>query len=271
MDKETQIKLHSVLLELLDEFVRICNENNLTYFLAYGTLLGAVRHKGFIPWDDDVDVAMPRNDFEKFLDFFDDSYLTNYYVLSYRSQCKESKYSIQFAKFLKSGTIFAEIDRPSDSYSGIFIDIFPFDNCIKIFYPLQAVLLKYSLNLFSIKAGIKIRRNKIKIFLGKIVCRFFSEKFINNLHRKLYLIFNNYKTKYIAFFSDDYGKKRETHKKDEIFPLVKVFFEGKHYFAPKIYDKYLNTLYGNYMELPPIEKRHTHNPKFIIFNYENSI
>jgi len=269
MDKETQIKLHGVLLELLDEFVRICMENNLTYFLSYGTLLGAVRHKGFIPWDDDIDVAMPRNDFEKFLDFFDNSHLTNYYVLSYRSHCKAGKYFIQFAKFLKNGTIFAETDRPSDSYSGIFIDIFPFDNCIKIFYPLQAILLKYSLNLYFIKTNIKKRRKKIKILLGKIACCFFSEKFMSDLHRKLYLVFNRYKTKYISLFSSNFTKK-EIHKKDEIFPLTKVLFEGKYYFAPKNCDKYLNNLYGNYMELPPVEKRHTHNPLYIVFNNESN-
>jgi len=269
MDLETRNKLHIVLIELLDEFVRICKENNLIYFLSYGTLLGAVRHKGFIPWDDDIDVSMPRNDFEKFLEFFENSDITNYYVLSYRSNSKAGKYFIHYAKLLKSNTVFAEAGRPSDSYTGIFIDIFPFDNCINILWPLQAILLKYTLNLYFIKTNIKKRRKKVKILLGKIACCFFSEKFISDLHRKLYLVFNRYKTKYIASFSGIFTKK-EIHKKDEIFPLTKVLFEGKYYFAPKNCDKYLSNLYKNYMELPPVEKRHTHNPLFIVFNNESN-
>ena len=67
IDNATLKKLHSIEIEILDEFVRICNKHNLQYFLIGGTLLGAVRHKGFIPWDDDLDVAMPRNDYENFL------------------------------------------------------------------------------------------------------------------------------------------------------------------------------------------------------------
>ena len=266
MDTKTRTKLHGILAELLDEFVRICEENNLVYFLTAGTLLGAVRHSGFIPWDDDIDIAMPRNDYEKFIDIINNSNNERYYLISYKSSNKQSKYCKQFAKFCKTGTVFAESYKNPDGYSGIFMDIFPFDNCVLFFAPLHTKLIIIIRNLCRIKANLIATRKKWKLFIGNIICCFFTEKFLNNLHRKLYLIFNKNKTRYISFFSGRYGHKRETHKYDEIFPLSKALFEGKYYSVPGNWDLFLKILYGNYMELPPVEERHVHSHEYIHFN-----
>jgi lipopolysaccharide cholinephosphotransferase len=123
-EHNTLKQLQNVLHEILDEFVRICEENSLTYFLASGTLLGAVRHKGFIPWDDDIDVAMPRKDYEIFLNIFENNTETNYYVLSNRGSQNKFMLYRGLAKFCKEGTIFAASNIPNpDKYPGIFIDI----------------------------------------------------------------------------------------------------------------------------------------------------
>jgi lipopolysaccharide cholinephosphotransferase len=259
-------KLKNVLIELLDEIDKICNKNNLTYFLYAGSLLGAVRHKGFIPWDDDIDIAMPRKDYDLFLDLFEKQENTNYYVLSYKSNNKASRYCTHFGKFCKSGTVFAESNKKSDGYAGIFIDIFPIDNCILPLTPLHTLVIKILLQLCRINDNVIKTKKKWKILIGKIIIFLIPKKYLNKLHLKLYTIFNKHKTKYVSFFSGNYGYKRETHKYDDIFPLTKVLFEKKYYNAPKNWNIFLKTLYGNYMKIPPIEKRHSHSPEYIIFN-----
>jgi lipopolysaccharide cholinephosphotransferase len=267
MEQETLIKLHSVLLELLDEFVRICEENNLTYFLTSGTLLGAVRHKGFIPWDDDIDVAMPRNDYEKFLDIYGDLKETSYYVLSDRYSKNIIPFYEPFAKLCKKDTLFAEKSRPSFSHTGIYIDIWPYDKCILPFLNLRTKMIKFTWRLYRFKINHnETPKNKVKIFIAQILCFLLSERFLDSLHKKLYLLFNKYDTKYVSFFSGRYGYRKETHKYNEIYPLIKIPFEGNYYYVPNNFDLYLKKVYGDkYMKLPPVEERVTHDPEYINF------
>lgn len=267
MNDAALIKLRGVMLELLDEFVRICEENNLVYFLTAGTLLGAVRHKGFIPWDDDLDVAMPRNDYEKFLDIYDRVDTSNYYVLSHRSPDNMVHHNKQFAKFCKKGTVYAESNVNPDRYSGIYIDIFPFDKCLLFFVPLQTILIRFLVKLHRIKIHQSMSKKKIMLFIGKILCVFFPMQCFTVVLPKLLLWGNGFNTEYISSFAGAYGYKRETHRYDAIFPLTKIQFEGKYYCAPGKWDLFLKTLYGDYMKLPPVEERFcSHNPEYIIFN-----
>jgi lipopolysaccharide cholinephosphotransferase len=254
------------MLEILDEFVRICGENNFSYFLTAGTLLGAVRHKGFIPWDDDIDIAMPRKDYEKFLDIYHNMENTKYYLLSYRSPENVACHYEPFAKLCKKGTVFAENSADEKKYCGIWIDIWPYDNCILFFAPLHTKLVKSIWRLYRAKARIDTPRNKVKRLIVKILCCLFTLQFLNSLEKKMYLLFNKFNTKYISFFSGKNGCKKETHKINEIYPLSKIHFEGKEYYAPGNWELFLKKLYGNYMELPPVEQRINHNPAFIIFD-----
>ncbi|MCI8352318.1 MAG: LicD family protein [Clostridia bacterium] len=105
MEKNYLEKLHSNLVEILDYVCKVCDENNLQYFIAYGTALGAYRHQGFIPWDDDVDIALPRNDYEKLLNLLKDS---NYDKYSCQNETNEKNYFLVFSKIRKNGTIFIE-------------------------------------------------------------------------------------------------------------------------------------------------------------------
>ena len=267
MNHDVINKLRTVMIELLDEFARICEDNNLTYFLTAGTLLWAIRHKGFIPWDDDMDVAMPRIDYEKFIDIFNNITEGNYYLLSYKSQDKAAIHCKHFAKLCKKGTVFAEAYKASDSYPGIYIDIFPIDNCFLFFVPIQTALIRIARKVYRMKIKSAVFKNRFQLFFCKLLCCFFSKKSIDIIHRKLHVIFKNCNTKYVSSFGGRYHYRKETHRYDSIFPLTKVLFEGKYYYAPNNYDLFLKTLYGNYMELPPVaEQRGIHEPLFIQFD-----
>jgi lipopolysaccharide cholinephosphotransferase len=271
LDENILVKLHKIQIELLDEFASICDKNNLTYFLTAGTLLGAVRHKGFIPWDDDLDVGMPRYDYEKFLDIYLSIEKSKYYLLSCRSPENTVCHYEPYAKLCKKGTVFAENHIDKKKYCGIWIDIFPYDNCVQFLVPLHTKLAKSIWRLYRIKAHIDIPKNKVKYIIGKILCLFFPLQFLNILEKKLYLLFNNIKTRYITFFSGKYGYKYETHNINEIYPLTKLFFEEKYYNVPGNWNNFLKKLYGDYMKLPPVEQRTTHEPKYILFgDVENS-
>ena len=266
IDQNTLMKLRTIQLEILDEFVRICEENNLAYFMTAGTLLGAVRHKGYIPWDDDIDIAMPHEDFEKLLDIYDNETGTNYYFLSYKSAGDIRFDYRSYAKFCKKGTVFADNHGDPDKYTGIYIDIWPFDKSYFHIIPFQTKLINAVWKLCRLKANIDKPLKKAKYLFANIICALFPLKTIETLHRKLYTIFNNTKAKYISLFSTSkYGYKKESHKLEIIFPLSKLLFEEKYYCAPGNWDVFLKEMYGNYMELPPVEQRENHNIKYIHF------
>jgi lipopolysaccharide cholinephosphotransferase len=268
IDQKTRIRLRKEMVEILDEFVRICEENNLVYFLIGGTLLGAVRHKGFIPWDDDIDVGMPRNDYEKFLDLFENNTDENYYVLSYRYTFN-TFFQYKFSKMCKKGTVYAESPKNPRDYSGIFIDIFPYDNCIPQFSPIQARLIAFSDKLYHLKTNAYITQNTTKRFFRNFICGLLPLRFFKSFLKETYSFFNRFKTQYVTYFSSGYDYKKETQKYSTLFPLTTVCFEGKYYRAPGKWDIFLRTLHGNYMELPPVEQRITHNIKYVLFNDES--
>jgi len=265
LDQDTLIKLRKVEVEILDEFVQICEENNLVYFITSGTLIGAVRHKGFIPWDDDIDVAMPRKDYDTFIHIFQNNSCSNYYLLSYETTNNIIKYYEPFAKLCKKDTLFIDINNTNNS-PGIFIDIWPFDNCILFLAPLQTKLVKFFWRFFRMSINVDIPKKNKTIFLLNLFLFFFPNKMLNKLHNFLNIIFNKYNTRHISFFSGRYGYKKETHRYDIIFPLTKIYFEGKYYCAPGNWDAYLKNEYGNYMEIPPVEQQVCHEPVCIIFS-----
>ena len=261
MQDEILTKLHSVLLEILDDFIQICEANNLSYFLMGGTLIGAVRHKGFIPWDDDIDVGMTRPDYEKFIKIFNSTENSKYYLLFMNDPAVSP-----WLKFCKKNTLFSEKKYDQSSRNeGIFIDIWIFDNSTRFFLPLQEFLLillrriyQQKINMYKAKKWyIKLPVVILSLFVTKKFCVWFPEK--------LRHMFNKYNTAYITNYTSN-KLKEDTYSKKSIFPLTKLPFEDRFYCVPGDYINFLEICYDNYLAIPPVEKQVGHLPEYVIFD-----
>lgn len=257
-------EVKSIETEILDYIASICEENNLRYFLAGGTLLGAIRHKGFIPWDDDIDINMPRPDYEKLIKIMSDK--TGRFKLMTAESSEDYVYA--FAKMVDTTTELIEQDIPHPGY-GLFVDIFPLDGLPdnesdrKKF---QDKMWTYNNMLgYSVQKGTVGRSLtfKLKYIISKCI----------GYRRLLRLVLHNAKKypydscEYTAVITTAVNKYRKIPRK-LYESAVKVTFEGKSYYAPEQYDDYLSGLYGDYMTLPPEEKR-VSNHSFTAYKSED--
>ena len=256
-------KLHNVEYEILDEFARICDKHKLNYVLIAGSCLGAIRHNGIIPWDDDIDVAMTRLDYEKFIKIQEKELNNKYY---FESMEVDPDYNLVQGKIKKKNTIYKEegTSLPDDKL-GIWIDIFPLDNVSDNNFKMKLDFYK----VFSLKMMISFKlgndhhsKKRLREFTLKFLK--FCSHFINvkKSQKKLYKALTkhkNDKTKRVisygsqyffkAVFDNSFTKDRVLHK-----------FGPKEYYISKDYDKFLTQLYGDYMKLPPKEKQHPLHP-----------
>ena len=258
-DEELQ-QLKAIELEILDEFVRICDKHSIKYFLSDGTCLGAARHKGFIPWDDDIDVSMLRSDYEKFCEVCKTDLADAYILQNFHT---EKNCGLVFAKIRKKGTIFSEdYSQHLNINQGVWIDIFPYDNVPDN----RDILLKqtkkvdFLKNLYIVKSGYKMPPNmtllkKIAYYGAKLLCVFtpFST-LITKLDKEM-TRFNNQNCKNIYPYGGAYGIDREMLPARLCTETTTVEFEGNHYLTYKNYEEYLTLHYGNYLELPPENER----------------
>lgn len=248
----TEKEYKKILLGILDEFDRFCQENNLTYFLAYGTLLGAVRHKGFIPWDDDIDVMMPRKDYEIFLQNYKN--IGKYKLVN---PSNTPGYYLTFSKLIDSSTTLTEKLYKAIPI-GAYIDIFPLDyigdtpksvnrNYLRSHYYLKA------LEVYQSQPGTlnNLKNNIANHVLHIITKRERLIKKIDNLAKSYSL----HPTKHVGnMVLQAYGKK-EILLSDYFSTAIRLDFCGRKYYAPEKYEEILKIYYGNYWELPPLEKR----------------
>ena len=258
-DKESLDKLHETLVEILDEFVRVCKKHNLKYTLVAGTLLGAKRHSGFIPWDDDVDVGMLREDYEKFLEVAPKELKKDYILDCFENN---KKYHLGFAKIKKNGTIFDEkSSHHLDNHKGIYIDVFPvdnlYDNTKKSYF--IAILVRAIIHTTYAQYKIdKLSNARHKILSG--ILYIFPHTWLMKLQKFLMTLNKNNNSKYVACFLGVYPFKNEIIKREDFVPFKEIEFMGKKYGCPNNTDVYLTSVYGDYMKLPPKEKRVNHMP-----------
>ena len=244
-------------IKILIEFDKFCKKNNLKYYLAGGTLLGAIRHKGFIPWDD-IDVCMPRKDYEKM-------------VKNFKADNKEFivvsnliyNFDGPYAKIIDLKTNidckFAEFDKC------LWLDVFPIDGVPENLSKVNQIYKKCDFYRFVFRLvdaklgeGTTFFRKYAK-YLLKPLAKFYGKKRCAEKLEKIAKS-NPYETsKYVGAVTWGLYGAGERMLKSEFEKTVEVEFEGHKFSAFSCWDSYSRGLYGNYMELPPIEKRKTHN------------
>ena len=270
MKNNREEKIHEKILEILKEIIRICDENNIMYYAACGTCLGAVRHKGFIPWDDDIDLVMPIDDYKKFRKIAKTELEDPFELIDSMDKTRSKN---MYCKVHNKNTTLIEkfdFDYP-ERYKGVFVDVFPISGC-------------------------PVGKIKKKIYLGKL--SFLSKmNFIKNLHMKERISFkskvfwilmkpfclfkeNNY---YVKKWEKELSKYKFCKDNDVVFPwrmplkpphsnvfkyewfngCTTVDFENIKINIPKDYVNYLKADFGEYMKLPEPEKRTSgHNIAF---------
>ena len=256
-------KLKDLEISMLASYIEVCSKLSLRYYLMGGTLLGAVRHQGFIPWDDDIDVAMPRKDYEIFLRE-GQKYLPEHLFL--QSMHTDPHYCMNFAKIRNSRTTFVEYSVHKHPMNhGVFIDVFPLD-----YYPddtekQRAMDFQQRLFKLRLRAEVKIppqSRHRfpfnLKADIATVLTCLRYPCFRKALEAREKLQREVRPSGFWANYCGAWGKR-------EIMPMewygagTLMTFEGLTVVGPEKYDKWLTQVYGEYMQLPPVEKRVGHH------------
>lgn len=272
MKPENVKKLQSCEMEILDEVARICEKHHLSYFIVGGNLIGAIRHKGFIPWDDDMDIAMMREDYDKFLEIASKE-INDKFVVDYIEN--NPYYYLPFAKVRIKDSLYEEpVQKNYKGFKGIWIDIFPLDNANKensLLIKIQGSLKEGIHFVNAVKANVSSEKYPVFKKIIKFIFKPFSIKKLTYIQMKIMKWNKNSNAPYCISFGSRYNKKKETVLKTVFLPTVKLEYEGRNYEAPREHDFYLKRIYGDYMKIPPEEKRITHNPRRIRFPGEEEL
>ncbi len=256
MDNKEIRKFQLFQLELLDEIERVCNTLNISYYLIGGSLLGAIRHHGFIPWDADMDIGMRRNDYEKLVEYYSHTTSDRYYLQHYTTE----KFNCSPHAILRiKNTEVLYYNEPSHanlSCKGIYLDIFPLDNApsdIKK-QTKQANRIKLIKKLIVIKAGMIYSYNTPIVAAAKKVLRLLlfplSLKRLNDLLDNEMKRYNKDNSGYLVSMASHYSYQKQLMK-EEIYGIpISVDFEGTARLSPARYDEYLHQIYGEYMKVP---------------------
>lgn len=258
MEREVLEKVQPILLDMVREISRVCEENGIRYFMYRGTLLGAVRHNGFIPWDDDMDVAMPRADYEKFCRIANEKLSSQYCFQNWHT---DGDYAHPFGKVRKRGTVYVEAKCRRLPENGFYVDIYPLD-----FFPedpeAQRALNRKLTHIYRIKLmkcrytpwreGEKIIwKKRIGYLPYQMASLFVSQKMLVHLYEKIAVSLPETG----VYYEQSALPKVPFYSKEWCDRVVSLPFADTVFPAPENYDAWLRALYGDYMVLPPADKR----------------
>ena len=245
--------------ELLKKIDKVCRENNINYSLIDGSLLGAVRHQGFIPWDDDMDIMMPRPDYDKFRNIMINN---NFDGIKYMDYLTQNDCYYVFGKIYDPNTILQERDTYEVKNFGVYVDIFPVDglpdNEKDIIKHMKKIERLRNIRRYAIHTKLS-KMNKFINILYKVLSipiKLYGHKRINKKTDKLMRKYNYNTSKYVtSLYSDVSCFKHKYFDKDFFSKTHYSKFEDTEFLIRDNYDKYLKDMYGNYMEFPPEDKR----------------
>lgn len=261
-------KLQKCELDILQHIDRICRKYELDYFAIGGTALGAVRHEGMIPWDDDIDIGMPREDYETFLEILPQELPKGYHIQNYFTEQNSPFY---FTKIRKDHTQFVEYYlKDYDIHHGVFVDIFPFDHvpdnkvvqrvhyrfCRMLYHLYLAKSLK---TVCSSRFGRKWTKKSIVRKLLHYLLVPVPKAWLYHALDSSVRIFNHQDVKEISHIV----RRRLRVWKKDLYPIRWMKFNDTQIAVPNDCDAYLRAQFGNYEVLPPQDKRYGHLPYYV--------
>lgn len=266
MNQKELRKLQLIELNILKEIHQVCKKNEIKYWLTGGTLIGAIRHNGFIPWDDDVDIAMGREDYNKFLLVAPRELKPEFYVQSWEY---EPNFGVPYTKIRKNNTILKEAgSQNADIHQGIFVDVFVYDkfplkktDFIKVKFSMQILL-----RMLIVKSGITPWKGIDRtspywwfFFLPfRVMAKFVNFNYMKKMYKNCVQKANHTDSKWI-FNSCESNDEKHPIPEEYVKKVVLHRFEDAQFYIPAEYDKLLRHFYGDYMQLPPPEKREGHH------------
>lgn len=247
-------------LGIMEYIHETCQKIGVKYFLAYGSLIGAVRHKGFIPWDDDMDICMLREDYEKLQDYLIANPDERYEVMSYKNNLN---YVYPFMKVQDNHTYLLEEDVRIDSNMGIYVDIFPVDGYVddaNFKNKMTKLIKKRQLSCYTFK-GITNTKSVLNSLIRYISVIIF---YFTNTNKYVAQIEELAKSRKVSDYEEvDYLIYKDMNKpvwrREWLEQVTTGTFEGKEFMIPKNYHEILTSDYGDYMQLPPVEQRVSHH------------
>lgn len=258
MKKIETDELKQIQLDILKNVHDFCHENGISYSLAFGTLLGAVWHKGYIPWDDDVDIMMLRPDYEKFVRSFGNA------VYQVADACCMKGYHLPFAKVYDVRTQMRERVAVNTDY-GVYIDVFPVDNipdaadeCAALLRKKQKWNAVHTLKILRVRRGRSLAKNLAVIAARPLL----APLSISHIVRKLQACctpYNNIRTQRVGIIAPTDNSAKEMWPRSLFAEYISLPFEHINVMAVKDYDQILTACYGNYLQLPPEAERITHH------------
>ena len=251
-------------LDILIDVAKFCDNNKLRYFIAYGTLIGAVRHKGFIPWDDDIDIQMPRPDYEKFLELYNAEGEKNNIYKAISPYDKSSKHT--FIKVVDMRTVKIEkgIIYDQGETLGIDIDVFPLDGqpdedkeFLKYYYKKYNNYKRFHYIVSSYRN--RSWKGKLVFAIPYVINRLVGKRRILDKLNKINKMYPYEKSRFVGNTSSLYDSTKNRMLRTDYDDYVMLDFEGNKFKAPVNYDEMLRKWYGDYMKLPPLEQQKTHH------------